>query len=110
MSYNVKTIPRFDREIKRLVKKYASLKNEYEKLIDELEENPEIGTSLENNLYQIRLAITSKGRGKRSGARMITYLKTNEGNIYLLTIYDKGEKDTISNNEMQKILVSEIGI
>ena len=110
MPYNVKTIPRFEREIKRLVKKYASLKSEYEELIDELEKNPEIGIPLGNNLYKIRLAIASKGKGKRGGARIITYLKTKEGNIYLLTIYDKGESDTISNSEIQKILVSEIDI
>jgi len=108
MLYNVKTIPRFDREMKRLVKKYASRKNEYKELIDELEKNPEIGISLGNNLYKIRLAIASKGKGKRGGARIITYLKTKEGNIYLLTIYDKGEKDTISDYEIQMILASEI--
>ena len=110
MLYNVKTIPRFDREMKRLVKKYASRKNEYKELIDELEKNPEIGISLGNNLYKIRLAIASKGKGKRGGARIITYLKTKEGNIYLLTIYDKGEKDTISDYEIQMILASEIDI
>jgi len=105
MIYNVKTIPRFDKEIKRLAKKYTSLKNEYRELINELEENPEMGTSLGNNLYKVRLAITSKRKGKKSGGtRVITYLKTEEGNIYLLTIYDKSEKDTISNNEIQKIL------
>ena len=110
MAYNVKTIPRFEREIKRLIKKYASLKSEYENLIDELEENPETGTPLGNNLYKIRLAIASKGKGKRSGARVITYLKTKEGNVYLLTIYDKGERDSISDNEIHKILVSEINM
>ena len=108
MAYNVKTFSRFEREIKRLIKKYASLKSEYEKLIGELEENPEIGTPLGNNLYKIRLAIASKGKGKSGGARVITYLKTKEGNIYLLTIYDKGEKDTISNSEIRKILLSEV--
>ena len=108
MPYNVLTIRRFDREIKRLIKKYASLKSEYEKLIEKLEKNPEIGTPLGNNLYKIRLAIASKERGKRGGARVITYLKTEERNIYLLTIYDKGERETISNREIHKILVSEL--
>ncbi len=65
-----------------------------------------MGISLGNNLYKVRLAITSKGKGKSGGARIITYLKTEEGNIYLLTIYDKSEKDTISNSEIQKILVN----
>ena len=107
MLYNVITIRRFDQEIKRLVKKYASLKDEYEELINELEKNPEIGESLGSNLYKIRLAIASKGKGKSGGARIITYLKTKEGNIYLLTIYDKGDRDTISDREIQRILISE---
>ena len=104
MRYNVITIHCFDRELKRLAKKYASLKREYEELIEELETNPEMGTLLGNNLYKIRLAIASKGRGKSGGARVITYLKTEEGTIYLLSIYDKGEKDTISDDDIQKIL------
>ena len=108
MLYNVITTYHFERELKRLVKKHASLKSEYEQLIEALEENPEIGTPLGNNLYKIRIAIASKGKGKSSGARVITYLKTEGENIYLLSIYDKSEKDTISDNDIQKILNDEI--
>jgi mRNA-degrading endonuclease RelE of RelBE toxin-antitoxin system len=46
MIYNVKNFPRFDNELKRLAKKYPSLKGEYEALVEELEKNPEIGTPL----------------------------------------------------------------
>ena len=108
MGYAIITIPRFDREIKRLAKKYASLKDEYQTLIEELEENPEKGTPLGSNLYKIRLAIASKGKGKSGGARVITYLKTEQGNVYLLSIYDKSEKDTISDKEIKEILNSGI--
>ena len=109
MNFSVKTIPRFERELKRLAKKYVSLKVEYEKLIEKLEENPELGTPLGNNLYKIRLAIKSKGKGKSSGARIISYIKTTEGNIYLLTIYDKGEQTNISDKEIQSILNESCG-
>ena len=108
MLYTVITISRFEREMKHLAKKYASLKNEYEALVEELEENPEKGTPLGNNVYKIRLAVASKGRGKSGGARVITYLKTEQGNVYLLSIYDKGERDTISDKEIKDILKSEI--
>jgi len=107
MIYNVITTRRFERELKRLVKKYVSLKSEYERLIDKLEKNPETGIPLGNNLYKIRLAIESKGRGKSGGARVITYLKTEQKNVYLLSIYDKGETSTISDSEIQDILASE---
>jgi len=64
MSYNVFTIPPFDRRLKRLVKKFPSLKAEYAKLIEELEANPEKGVALNNGCYKIRLAIASKTKGK----------------------------------------------
>ena len=108
MPYVVKTVSRFDSEIKRLVKKYVSLKSDFVKLVKELEENPKEGTHLGNNVYKVRLAITSKGKGKSGGARIITYLKTEQGKLYLISIYDKGEKSTISDNEILKILNNEI--
>ena len=110
MPYIVKTIAHFDREMKRLAKKYLSLKSEFKKLIDELKENPEKGTPLGNNIYKIRLAIASKGKGKSGGARVITYLKTEQGTVFLLSIYDKGERSMISDSEIQKILESETSI
>jgi len=108
MIYNVKNFPRFERELKRLAKKYPSLKGEYEALIEELEKNPEIGTPLGNNVYKIRLAIASKGKGKSGGARVITYLKTEQGNVYLLSIYDKGEKAFISDKEIKSFFCAEV--
>ena len=107
MGYHVKTIRHFEREFKRLSKKYISLKSEYKELIEELEKNPEKGTLLGNNVYKIRLAIASKGKGKSGGARVITYLKTQQGNVYLLTIYDKSEKNDISDKEILNILERE---
>src|SRR5680860_438707 len=44
MSYSVKTIPKFEKHLKKLSKKYPSLKAEYIKLIQVLKENPEHGT------------------------------------------------------------------
>ena len=108
MPYNVIAVPPFSRELKRLAKKYPSLKSEYQELVKELKENPEKGTPLGNNLYKIRLAIASKGKGKSGGARVITYLKNEQGNVYLLSIYDKGERDTISDNEIKNILNTEL--
>jgi len=109
MRYNVETTRHFEREAKPLLKKYASLKNELKDLGKELEKDPEIGVPIGSNLYKIRLAIASKGKGKSGGARVITYLKTEQGNVYLLSIYDKGEKDTVSEKEIKDILNAEVG-
>jgi hypothetical protein len=104
MIYSVESIPQFEREAKRLIKKYASLKDEVKVLIENLKKDPEKGTSFGSNVFKIRLAIASKGKGKRGGARIITYFKTAKGSVYLLSIYDKGEKDTVSDSEIQALL------
>ena len=103
MSYRIEITRHFEREAKPLLKKYASLKSELNALGEELKENPEKGAPLGNNLYKIHLAIASKGKGKSGGARVITYLKTEQGNVYLLSIYDKGDRDSLSDKEIKDI-------
>ncbi len=103
MSYKVASIPLFDRQAKRLAKKYPSLKNDLAALIDSLTVNPEQGTALGNNFYKIRLSIASKGKGKSGGARVITFVKVIASTVFLSSIYDKGEKETISNKELQQV-------
>jgi mRNA-degrading endonuclease RelE of RelBE toxin-antitoxin system len=95
MNFKVLSIPPFDKQLKRLVKKYPSLKIEYEELLDILEINPETGTPLGNNCFKIRLAIASKGKGKSGGARVITNVIVIEETVYLLSIFDKSEKELL---------------
>ena len=104
MNYKVETIQNFDKEAKRLSRKYKSLKSEIAKLISQLEKNPTTGTHLGNNVYKIRMAIASKGKGKRGGARVMSYVKVVNETVYLFSIYSKGEKDDISNEEIQKFI------
>lgn len=72
MSYEVSTAPTFVRELKQLSKKYPSIKVDIGNLGESLAENPTQGESLGRGCYKIRLAIKSKGKGKRGGARVIT--------------------------------------
>lgn len=104
MSYKVITIPKFEKELKRLVKKYPSLKTEYIALVKELQQEAELGISLGNNCYKIRLAIASKGKGKSGGARIITYLQVSVTIVYLLSIYDKSEQENISDKDLLELL------
>ncbi len=107
MSYNVKLADNFKKQAKKLLKKYVSLKKELAELFLELEVNPSKGTPLGKNIYKIRLAITSKNKGKSGGARLISFVKVVDGDVYLLSIYDKGERDSISDREIKEILKSE---
>jgi mRNA-degrading endonuclease RelE of RelBE toxin-antitoxin system len=106
MSYKIIPTYRFEKELKRLIKKFPSLKNEYAKLISDIANNPEFGTFIGNDCFKIRLAIGSKGKGKSGGARVITYLYIETETVYLLTIYDKGEKENLKPNELKDMIDS----
>jgi len=86
--------------LKRLVKKYASLKQEYIALLDSLEVEPQQGTNLGNNCYKVRLAIAAKGKGKSGVARVITYILVTDKTVFLLDIFDNSEQDNISDKEL----------
>jgi mRNA-degrading endonuclease RelE of RelBE toxin-antitoxin system len=104
MAYNVKTIDVFERQAKRLIKKYASLRKELLELVQELKENPEQGTAIGKGCYKIRIAIASKGKGKSGGARVIANLVVTDATVYLLSIYDKSEKENLSEKELDELL------
>jgi len=104
MNYSIYTIPPFDRQLKRLAKKYPSLKNDFGEFLKLLKENPEQGAALGNNCFKIRFAITGKGKGKSGGARIITHVKVIEASVYLLSVYDKSEKEDIPNKYIADLL------
>ena len=106
MRFSVIPSDKFKREVKRLVKKFSSLKKELADLSFLLENEPETGTPLGNNTYKIRLSIKSKGKGKSGGARVITYVVTENSEIYLLTIYDKSEFDNVDDKTIKNIIES----
>jgi mRNA-degrading endonuclease RelE of RelBE toxin-antitoxin system len=104
MSYNIELSPTFQKEAKRLAKKYNSLKSDLIILFEDLKQNPNQGTALGNDVYKIRFSISSKGKGKSGGARIISYVKIVEETVYLLSIYNKGNTDSLSDKEIQDLL------
>jgi mRNA-degrading endonuclease RelE of RelBE toxin-antitoxin system len=104
MSYKIELTDNFIKEAKKLIKKYPSLRSEIAELGKELAENPTTGTPLGNDVYKIRLAIASKNKGKSGGARVISFVKIIDETVYLLSIFNKGEKDTISDKEIEDLL------
>jgi mRNA-degrading endonuclease RelE of RelBE toxin-antitoxin system len=104
MSFSVKSISVFERQAKRLIKKFPSLKKELEELIKKLKEEPQKGTLIGHNCYKIRLAIASKGKGKSGGARVITHIIYKNNTIYLLSIYDKSDIENLTDKEILELI------
>ncbi len=104
MNYKIESIPYFDKNAKVLSKKYPSLRNDLEELEISLSQNPFLGDSLGRGCYKVRMAISSKGKGKSGGARIITYVYITRQTVYLLSIYDKSDKESISEKELKQLL------
>lgn len=107
MNYSIDTLPSFDKKVKKLAKKYKSLKSDLRELVKELMQNPTVGADLGNGVRKVRMAIGDKGKGKSHGARVITYttiISVEEGIITLLAIYDKAEQNTITEKEISLLL------
>lgn len=104
MNYSTAVSNKFEKQLKRLVKKFPSLKSEYKDLLTSLKQNPKQGNALGNNCYKVRIAIASKGKGKSGGARIITHIQIVNQTIYLLAIYDKSDQDSISDKEIKELI------
>jgi len=106
MNYEVILTEDFKKFFKRLFKKYPSLKDDLLGLVENLEKDFKIGTSLGHNLYKIRLSISSKSREKSGGARVIYFFVSEENEIYLVHIFDKSEYENIPKDKLIEMLKS----
>ncbi len=103
-SFSVETTLLFQKEAKSLVKKYPSFKTDLQAIINSLKEDPKQGTALGKDCYKIRIKISSKARGKSGGARLITCVKVVKQKVYLVTVYDKASRESITAAYLQKII------
>ena len=89
---------------KQLKKRHKSLEADFEKLLVSLLDNPFQGVELTGGARKIRLAITSKGRGKSGGARVIIRVCIVDDELQLLYIYDKSDLENISDSYLRDLL------
>jgi hypothetical protein len=87
-----------------LKKKHKSLEADFEKLLLSLQENPRQGVEILEDIWKIRLNITSKGRGKSGGARVIVRIRIVADELQLLYIYDKADFENVSDSYLRDIL------
>lgn len=107
MNYKIESIPRFEKDIKKLKKKFPKIKNDLVEIINKLSLDPEIGINLGENIFKIRVQNSSIPTGKSGGFRLITYYKKDD-TVYLITLYSKTEKDNILTDKLREIIKEEI--
>ena len=68
-----------------------------------LSENPEVGDIIRGSGGVRKMRWAMPGRGKRGGMRVIYYLRSKQGQIWLLTLYPKNVADNISPTDLRSI-------
>lgn len=104
MDYEVVTTDGFERDAKRLAKKYPSLQDDLFSLNESLKQDPQQGDSLGKGCYKVRLPIKSKVKGKSGGGRVITNVLVVKQKIYLLALYDKSDVPTLKDSKISERL------
>lgn len=116
MKVIVNVTNQFQSASKVLIKRYPSFLKDLSFLEKDLIRNPKMGTSLGKNTFKIRLKISSKGKGKSGGARVITLLETSfitevlkskdEITVNLLYVYDKSDMENLSTRELKALITA----
>jgi len=101
-------LPEFEKNLKRLNKKYQSLKEEYLYFVEKTENEGPQGISIGKNTFKARLSVKSKGKGKSGGLRIISHqnmiLSVHLNKVYFVAIYDKSEMSSLELKKIEQII------
>lgn len=105
-SREVRLTIEFKRNLRQLAKKFRHIKSDLEPLLVQLEAGETPGDRIPGVryiVYKVRVQNSDIGKGKRSGYRLLYYLKFDNLTI-LLTIYAKNEQEDISLEKIRQII------
>jgi mRNA-degrading endonuclease RelE of RelBE toxin-antitoxin system len=97
---------RFRRNLKSLVKRYRSIQNDLQTLIEQLQQGELPGDRIPDvkfDVFKVRLKNSDIQKGKSAGYRVIYYVKTLE-RVVLAAMYSKSDQEDIAADEIESIL------
>lgn len=105
--FNLFFSDRFKKDIRKLGKRYRSIRLDLQPLIEQLEAGESPGDQISDTdhvIFKVRVKNSSIQKGKSGGYRVIYYVKTNI-QIILLTIYSKSDQSSIEASEVREIII-----
>jgi hypothetical protein len=91
--------PHFSRSAKRA----RVSQNEMEAIVSRLSEMPDDGDLIKGAGGARKVRIAREGGGKSGGYRVITYFGGESLPVYLLELYSKADKETLSSAEIREL-------
>ena len=102
----VKASPTFKRNLRALAKKYRSIRKDIQPVIEQLEQGESPGDRIPGigyAVFKLRVRNSDTQKGKSGGYRLIYYVKTETGIIFL-TVYAKSEQVDIAAEDIRNII------
>jgi len=102
-SIQIDLTPRFQRDLRTLVKRYRHIRSDLQPLIEHLQAGELPGDRIAGigyDIFKVRLKNSDIQKGKSGGYRVIYYLKTQES-VILVTIYSKSDLSDVDAQTIQ---------
>ena len=98
----------FQRDYKRLIRKYRQLPNDLAPLIEEIEAGDfsahDAVQGFAHKIYKARVRSSDQAKGKSGGFRVIYYVIMDNNEVFLLTIYAKARQENINTKAIRKLM------
>ncbi|MEA5420354.1 type II toxin-antitoxin system RelE/ParE family toxin [Spirulina sp. CCNP1310] len=104
--WQVELSPTFIRKVRTLKKRYPSIQQDLEPIIQQLQAGEMLGDQIPgvgNPAFKVRIRNRDIQKGKSAGYRLIYYVKMSQ-KIVLLTLYSKSDQSDITPQEIREIL------
>ena len=98
----------FQKQIKRLGKRFRSIRDDVEPIITQLAAGQTLGDRLQgigHPVFKVRVPNRDARRGKSGGYRLLFYLPLSE-RVVLLIIYSKTDVSDVATSEILKYLLT----
>jgi len=102
----VRFTPEFKRDLRALSKKYRHIRSDVQPVIEQIQAGNFVGDQVSETgytIFKVRVRNSDIRKGKRSGYRIIYYLRTPSEAI-LVTLYSKSEQSDVSTAQIRRIV------
>jgi mRNA-degrading endonuclease RelE of RelBE toxin-antitoxin system len=99
---------KFSKSVKKLKKRFRHIEDDCAQFIEHIKFEEDLGIHIGNGVYKARIPNSDKKSGKSGGYRLISYLKFIDNELYLLFIYDKSDFESLSENEIDVLVLGSI--
>jgi mRNA-degrading endonuclease RelE of RelBE toxin-antitoxin system len=94
----------YEKAFKKLSKKFKTIDKDIDTFLLSVNNKDDLGVELKSNIFKVRIANSSKNKGKSAGYRLLTYVALVKNELHLLYIYDKSSIGNLTESEVDAMI------